>query len=153
MLLKTLFNLITIVAKIYYEEKKEFRSAQIQQIIFYGNVIANIATLRYQFLTILSGISIAIIGIIIGNQVTQSSPLILISLILSFLVFSVSSIVYLKHSRKDMKYIQAVQKEIPKLRPAQKLQTPQPKLINYWPEILLSLQILSIILFILDHYQ
>lgn len=143
--------IIDIFLNIYRERRKEFREQQFQQIYFYGNVVGQLGVLRYQFLTIISGIAIAILGIITSRlSIREINICLLFALLLTFFVFISSSIIYLAHSRKEMKYFQAVQKEIPKLRLGRGLKTPDPELFNHWPEILLFIQIIAIILVVIS---
>lgn len=130
-----------------FGRQKEFREQQFQQIYFYGNVIGQIGVLRYQFLIIISSVSIAVIGIIISLSGQGMNNYLWLSLIMTFIVFVLSSSTYLSHTRKEGEFMKLVQREIPKLKPGRGLKTPEPKLFTYWPELLLSLLIIAIALF------
>lgn len=146
-LISVLAPILEIGFKLYNENRKEFREQQFNQIYFYGNVIGQLGILRYQFLTIISGVSIAVLGIVISSSEQGMNNYLWLSLILTFIVFISSSNAYLSHTRKEGEYIKLVQKEIPKLKPGKGLKTPEPKLFKYWPELLLCLLIMAVLLF------
>ncbi len=112
--------------------------------------LSELGILRYQIITIIAGISVAIAGVIISfsGEIIINKIFLVLSLIIFIFITIISLLIYLGQTRDALNRVEIIKKNIKKYTIMDMPPAPKPKYFFYWPEILFVLFTISILFFL-----
>lgn len=114
--------------------------------------LSELGILRYQIITILAGLSVAISGVTLSlpKEVILNKIPWLISLIIFIFITITGLLIYLGQTRDGLDRLETIKENIKHYSLLDMPTSPKPKHFFYWPEILSTFFVIGILFFLLS---